>query len=75
MRGRSGFTLAELLVGMVIFGVVGVALTKLFVSQSRFLSWNSLAGIGSSRSRVISFTISVSAGSVTSVRTLVDASQ
>ena len=36
MRGRSGFTLAELLVGMVIFGVVGLALTKLFVSQSRF---------------------------------------
>ena len=36
MNRRSGFTLTELLVGMVIFGMVGVAITKLFVSQSRF---------------------------------------
>jgi prepilin-type N-terminal cleavage/methylation domain-containing protein len=36
MTGRRGFTLTELLVGMVLMGIVGVALTKLFVSQSRF---------------------------------------
>jgi type II secretory pathway pseudopilin PulG len=36
MTGRRGFMLTELLVGMVIMGIVGVALTKLFVSQSRF---------------------------------------
>ncbi|HET9707905.1 MAG TPA: type II secretion system protein [Gemmatimonadales bacterium] len=36
MTGRHGFTLTELLVGMVLMGIVGVALTKLFVSQSRF---------------------------------------
>lgn len=33
---RRGFTLTELLVGMVIMGVIGVALTRLFMSQSRF---------------------------------------
>lgn len=36
MKRRAGFTLAELLIGMVILGVVGAALTRLFVSQSRF---------------------------------------
>lgn len=36
MTGRGGFTLTELLVGMVIMGIVGAALTQLFVSQSRF---------------------------------------
>ncbi len=36
MTGRRGFTLTELLVGMVLMGIVGVALTRLFVSQSRF---------------------------------------
>ena len=36
MTDRRGFTLTELLVGMVLMGIVGVALTKLFVSQSRF---------------------------------------
>jgi prepilin-type N-terminal cleavage/methylation domain-containing protein len=33
---RRGFTLPELLVSMVILGIIGGALTKLFVSQSRF---------------------------------------
>jgi prepilin-type N-terminal cleavage/methylation domain-containing protein len=36
MIARRGFTLTELLVGMLIMGIVGVAITKLFVSQSRF---------------------------------------
>src|SRR6267378_2397533 len=36
MSGRRGFTLVELLVGMVILGIIGAALTGLFVSQSRF---------------------------------------
>ena len=36
MTSRRGFTLTELLVGMVIMGIIGVALTKLFVSQTRF---------------------------------------
>src|ERR1051326_2764882 len=33
---RRGFTLAELIVGMVVLGVIGAALTRLFLSQSRF---------------------------------------
>jgi len=36
MSGRRGFTLVELLVGMLILGIIGAALTKLFLSQSRF---------------------------------------
>ena len=36
MSARRGFTLAELLVGMVILGVIGVALSTLILSQSRF---------------------------------------
>lgn len=36
MSTRRGFTLAELLVGMVILGIIGAALTRLFLSQSRF---------------------------------------
>ena len=36
MTGRRGFTLVELVVGMVILGVIGGALTRLFLSQSRF---------------------------------------
>ena len=36
MTTRRGFTLAELLVGMVIMGIIGVALSTLIVSQSRF---------------------------------------
>src|SRR5437588_9639879 len=36
MPGRRGFTLAELVVGMVVLGVIGGALTRLFLSQSRF---------------------------------------
>jgi prepilin-type N-terminal cleavage/methylation domain-containing protein len=35
-RGEGGFTLPELLVALVIMGIIGVALTRLFVSQSRF---------------------------------------
>jgi len=34
--GRRGFTLAELVVGMVVLGVLGAALTRLYLSQSRF---------------------------------------
>src|SRR5256885_11949781 len=36
MTGRRGFTLVELVVGMVILGVIGGALTRLFLSQSLF---------------------------------------
>ena len=36
MIGRRGFTLAELVVGMVVLGVLGAALTRLYLSQSRF---------------------------------------
>jgi prepilin-type N-terminal cleavage/methylation domain-containing protein len=36
MSARRGFTLAELLVGMVILGIIGVALSTLILSQSRF---------------------------------------
>ena len=36
MSARRGFTLAELLVTLLIMGIVGTAVTKLFVSQSRF---------------------------------------
>jgi prepilin-type N-terminal cleavage/methylation domain-containing protein len=36
MNARRGFTLVELLIGMVILSVIGVALTKLMLSQSRF---------------------------------------
>ena len=35
MNARRGFTIVELLVGMVILGVIGLALTKLYVSQTR----------------------------------------
>src|ERR1051326_7836060 len=33
---RRGCTLAELIVGVVVLGVIGAALTRLFLSQSRF---------------------------------------
>jgi prepilin-type N-terminal cleavage/methylation domain-containing protein len=36
MIARRGFTLTELLIGMLIMGIVGAAITRLFVSQSRF---------------------------------------
>lgn len=36
-RGRRGFGLAELLVAMVITGIIGVALTRLVISQARFV--------------------------------------
>ncbi len=36
MNARRGFTLVELLVAMVITSIVGVAVTKLFLSQARF---------------------------------------
>jgi prepilin-type N-terminal cleavage/methylation domain-containing protein len=36
MRGRRGFTLAELLVTMVILGVIGAALVRLILVQARF---------------------------------------
>src|SRR2546429_9571878 len=36
MSDRRGFTLAELVVGMVVLGVIGAALTRLYLSQSRF---------------------------------------
>lgn len=35
---RHGFSLAELMVALVIAGIIGVALTRLVVSQSRFVS-------------------------------------
>jgi prepilin-type N-terminal cleavage/methylation domain-containing protein len=36
MRAPRGFTLVEVLVAMVLLSVIGVALTRLFLSQSRF---------------------------------------
>ena len=36
MSGSRGFTLAELLVGIVVLGIIGAALSRLFLSQSRF---------------------------------------
>ncbi len=38
---RAGFVLAELIVALVIAAVIGVALTKLVISQSRFVSLQS----------------------------------
>lgn len=38
MRGRSGFTLAELLVAIVVFGIVGVGVSRLLMSQLRFFA-------------------------------------
>lgn len=35
-RARHGFTLVELLISMVMIGILGVALTRLIVTQSRF---------------------------------------
>jgi type II secretory pathway pseudopilin PulG len=37
-RRRAGFVLAELLVAMVIAAIIGIALTQLVVSQSRFVA-------------------------------------
>jgi len=37
IRGRRGFGLAELLMAMVIAGIIGVALTRLVISQARFV--------------------------------------
>jgi prepilin-type N-terminal cleavage/methylation domain-containing protein len=36
VSGSRGFTLAELLVGIVVLGIIGAALSRLFLSQSRF---------------------------------------
>jgi prepilin-type N-terminal cleavage/methylation domain-containing protein len=41
MSARRGFTLVELLIGMIILGIIGAALTKLFLSQSRFFDQQS----------------------------------
>lgn len=38
MIARRGFSLAELMVALVIAGVIGVALTRLMVNQARFVS-------------------------------------
>ena len=38
MRSRPGFSLAETLVALAIMGVIGVALTRLMVSQSQFFN-------------------------------------
>jgi prepilin-type N-terminal cleavage/methylation domain-containing protein len=37
MTGRRGFSLAELIVALVIAGIIGVALTRLVVNQARFV--------------------------------------
>ena len=37
-RSRSGFSLAEVLVALVIMGVIGAAFTRLIVAQSRFFT-------------------------------------
>ena len=36
MSTRRGFTLVELLVGLVVLGIIGAALSRLFLSQARF---------------------------------------
>lgn len=38
MTRRAGFTLLELVVAMVIAGIIGVALARLIINQSRFIS-------------------------------------
>lgn len=38
MSTRRGFSLAELMVAMVVAGIIGIALTRLVVSQSRFVA-------------------------------------
>jgi len=38
MSTRRGFSLAELLVAMVIAGIIGIALTKLVINQARFVA-------------------------------------
>lgn len=38
MNGRRGFSLAELMVALVIAGIIGVALTRLVINQARFIS-------------------------------------
>jgi hypothetical protein len=40
-RARSGFVLAELLVAMLIAAIIGVSLTQLVISQSRFVALQS----------------------------------
>jgi hypothetical protein len=35
-RQRKGLTIAELIVGMVIFGIIGMALTRVMVTQARY---------------------------------------
>lgn len=38
MSARRGFSLAEMMVALVVAGVIGIALTRLVVSQSRFVA-------------------------------------
>jgi prepilin-type N-terminal cleavage/methylation domain-containing protein len=38
IRNRRGFTLAELLVATVVMGILGVALTRMLINDSRFVS-------------------------------------
>lgn len=38
MSARRGFSLAELLVALVIAGIIGIALTRLVINQARFVS-------------------------------------
>ena len=35
MRGRAGFTLVELLIGIILAGVVGLALTRMVMTTQR----------------------------------------
>ena len=37
MRRSKGFTLAELLVGLVVMGIIGMSLTQILISDSRFV--------------------------------------
>jgi prepilin-type N-terminal cleavage/methylation domain-containing protein len=58
-RSRRGFTLVELLVGMIMLSVVGTSLVKLILSQTRFLdqqeAWRSARSVSrSSLNRVTS---------------------
>lgn len=38
MRDKRGFTLAELLIGTIVMGILGVALTRMLIGDSRFVS-------------------------------------
>lgn len=70
MSARRGFSLAELLVSMVIAGIIGIALTRLVINQARFVASQDgmMQARGSARAALSLLTFemrTVSAGGVT----------